>query len=248
MELLLGLSVRGILGLASYWVWAEYLDSIRHGGDIGWWISSLLIIIAEYERWWHRIISWVAQLCLVLAFVKFDVNGWWWFILIPFPQVSVCISYYFGDNYQIHKMYKEHQRREEERKKKELKNIAPNALEIRIAKDKAKPKENNSKIKRIVLAISRYGGRLRNYNIRHKMTSKTQSSDERMISTIKWVGGFLVGAILALCACIVICEYTDDSDRYQQSGTTLIDTKTNSVLIRRGKEWKWEPIKATPQE
>ena len=65
----------------------------------------------------------------------------------------------------------------------------------------------------------------------------------KLIFTIKWVGGLLIGAILALCACIVFCEYKDETSRYQKSGSTLIDTETNSVLIRRGKEWKWEPIK-----
>ena len=99
------------------------------------------------------------------------------------------------------------------------------------------------KIKRILLAVSRYGGKFRNYITYSKKTPMAQSVDERMISTIKWVGGLLIGAILALCACIVFCEYKDETSRYQKSGSTLIDTETNSVLIRRGKEWKWEPIK-----
>lgn len=77
---------------------------------------------------------------------------------------------------------------------------------------------------------------------------EASAGHKKMNRVIKWVGGLIVVAILALCACIVFCEYKDETSRYQKSGSTLIDTETNSVLIIRDKEWKWEPIKNPPQE
>ena len=76
---------------------------------------------------------------------------------------------------------------------------------------------------------------------------EASAGHKKMNRAIKWVGGLIVAAILALCACVVFCEYADDSSRYQKSGSRLIDTETNCVLTRSNNEWRWEPIQTSEE-
>lgn len=68
---------------------------------------------------------------------------------------------------------------------------------------------------------------------------------DKSIKFVKWALGIIATAMVAICVCFVvnISVSKQSYSRYIKSGSTVIDTKNNSVLRRTNDGWEWQPMK-----
>lgn len=67
----------------------------------------------------------------------------------------------------------------------------------------------------------------------------------RFVKFVKWALAIIATAMVLICVCFVvnISVSKQSYSRYIKSGSTVIDTKNNSILRRTNDGWEWQPMK-----
>lgn len=67
----------------------------------------------------------------------------------------------------------------------------------------------------------------------------------KFVKFVKWALAAIATTMVLICVCFVvnISVSKQSYSRYIKSGSTVIDTKNNSVLRRTNDGWEWQPMK-----